>query len=266
MRQRVHLIAAAIALLCGTSHAATVLKTVTRDLGNNSQSVTTVYAQGGKMRVETGGAQDNYVLFANDALNNVNPSERSYIVIDRESMKSMAATLNPMLQQMQERMKNMTPEQRAQMERMMGPEMAAAMGGGKPPAEQIRKTGKSDKIAGYNCSYAEVLRDGTVVREVCVTPLNALQGGQELAKASAQVGTLLEEVLKEVNAPMLRQMASQQLDNYDKLGGVPVFARMFKDGKPTREATLQSIATQTVPASLFEVPAGFTRKEMMPQR
>lgn len=255
---------AAAALLCGTAQGATVLKTSIRDLASNKESIATVYAQDGKMRVESGGPQESFAVFTGDAMNAINPKERNYVVIDRASMKQLAATMNPALKQLQERLAGMSPEQRAQMEKMLGGQMPGM--GGKPVVEEIRKTGKSDKVAGYNCSYSEVLLDGVVASEVCVAPLGALKGGQELVEASAKLGALMDDVLKEIDAPWLKEMASRQVENYSKLGGVPVFARSFRDGKPSRESTLQSIVTQSVPASTFEVPAGFTRKEIMPQR
>lgn len=263
MRKFAHSVAAA-ALLCGTAQGATVLKTSIRDLASNKESIATVYAQDGKMRVEAGGPQDNFAVFSGEAMNAINPKDRNYVVIDRASMKQMAATMNPALKQLQERLASMSPEQRAQMEKMMGGQMPGMSG--KPVVEEIRKTGKSGKVAGYNCSYSEILLDGVVASEVCVAPLGALKGSQELYDASAKLGALMEDVLKELDAPWLKEMATRQVENYSKLGGVPVFTRSFKDGKPTRESTLQSIATQAVPANLFEVPAGFTRKEIMPKR
>lgn len=254
---------AVMVLLCGAAQAATVLKTTNRDVASNAESITTLYAQDGKMRVETGGAQDSFAIFRDDTLYSVNPKDRNFIAMDRASMKKMAESVNPAMKQMQEQMSKMTPEQRAQMERMMGGKLP---GMGKAPVEEIRKTAKTDKVAGYNCKYSEILQDGVVASEFCVVPLASLKGGQELYDASLKVSALMEDMLKEIDAPWLKQMANRQVENYGKLGGVPVLTRTFVDGKAVRESTLQSIATQAVPASSFEVPTGFTRKEMMPQR
>jgi hypothetical protein len=255
---------AVMALLCGAAQAATVLKTTNRDLASNRETTTTVYAQEGKMRVETGGAQDNFAIFRDDTLYSINPKDRNYVALDRASMKKMAETVNPAMQRMQEQMEKMTPDQRAQMERMMGGTKLPGMG--KAAVEEIRKTSRTGKVAGYGCTYSEILQDGVVASEACVVPLTALKGGQELYDASLKISALMEDMLKEIDAPWLKQMANRQIENYSKLGGVPVLTRTFANGKPTRESTLQSIATQAVPASSFELPAGFTRKEMMPQR
>lgn len=263
MRNRIYCIVA-LAFLCGMANAAAVLKTKVRDLSSNRESLATIYAENGKLRVETGGPQDNYAVFTGDAMNAVNPQERSYVLIDRASIKELAATVNPALKQLQERLAAMPPEQRAQVEKMLGGQVPGM--GGQPVKEEIRKTGKSGKVAGYDCSYSEVLHDAVKVTEVCVAPFTALKGGQELYDASVKVSALMDDILKELDAPWLREMASRQLQNFSKLGGVPVLTRVFNDGKAVRESMLDSAATQSVPASTFQVPAGFTRKELMPQR
>lgn len=264
MRTSAYLVAAT-ALLCGTAQSATVLKTSNKDLESATQSVTTIYAEGGKMRVETGGAQDAVALFRDDTLYSLNPKDRTYSVLDRAAMKKMAATVSPALKQLQEQMAKMSPEQRAQMEKMMGGAKMPGMGG-KEVVEEIRKTGKSGKVAGHSCSYSEVWRDGVLASELCVAPIGSLQGAQELVDASMKVAALMEDMLKELDAPWLKQFANRQVENYGKLGGVPVQSRLFNDGKPVRESTLQSIATVAAPAGAFEVPAGYTRKEMIPSR
>jgi len=252
--------------LCATAQAATVLKTVSRELDGSKESLTTVYAEGGKMRVETGGANDVVaVVFRDDALYSFNAKDRTYYVMDRASMKKMADTVNPALKQLQEQMAKMSPEQRAQMEKMMGGGKLPGMGG-KEPVEEIRQTSRTSKAAGYSCTYAEMWQDGVLVSEACVAPMASIKGGQELADASVKIAALMSDMLKEIDAPWLKQIANRQVENFAKLGGVPVIGRTFSGGKPVREATLQSIASTAAPAGAFEVPAGYTRKEMMPQR
>jgi len=254
----------ATVLSCGAAHAATVLKTASRDLASNSASVTTVYAEGGKMRIESGGGPHDVVaVFKDDTLYSLNPKDRTYMAMDRAAMKKMAETLNPALKMLQQQMANMTPEQRAQMEKAMGTKLPGA---GQESVEEIRKTGKTNKVAGYDCSYAEVWVDGALASELCVTPIATLKGGKELLDASVKISALMQDMLKEIDAPWIKQMANRQVENYSKLGGVPVLGRTFANGKPTRESTLQSITTQAAPAGAFDVPAGYTRKEMMPQR
>lgn len=249
--------------LCGAAaHAGTVLKMTTRELPGGAETITTVQADSGKLRVDSGGPEDTFVIFKNDTLYAVNPKERSYTAMDRESMKKMADTINPALKQMQERLASMPPEQRAQIEKMMGGNMP---GTSKQADEEIRQTGKTSKVAGYSCTYSEVLQNGVVVSELCIVPVDKLKGGQELYATSVKVTALMEDLLKDLEAPWLKQMVSRQMENYGKLGGIPVHSRMFENGQAARESTLKSIGSEPVAASNFEVPSGFTRKEMMPR-
>jgi hypothetical protein len=61
-------------------------------------------------------------------------------------------------------------------------------------------------------------------------------------------------------------MAQKQIQNFEALGGIPVVSRHFVDGKPQNETSLGNISSETLAASLFEIPAGYTRKDMMAPR
>jgi hypothetical protein len=246
-------------LLAGQVHAGTVLKTVNRDLANNREMLATTYAQQGSMRVETGNSSGTVVIFKDDVLYTIDPKEKTYIMIDRPTMQRVVEQLGPVLKQMQETLAKMPPEQRAKMEKMMGTSGAAT---GKPVVEQVRKTGRTDKIAGYACSYSEVLRDDVVSTEACVATPAALKGSQEMIDTSAKVAAFLKQLTDGLDVPFIRQMTDRQVDNFAELGGVPVRARRFADGKAVFESTLQSLAATALPATLFEVPAGYTRKEL----
>jgi len=56
------------------------------------------------------------------------------------------------------------------------------------------------------------------------------------------------------------------VENYARLGGIPVLARTFSDGKPVRESAPESATTPTLPATLFQVPADYTKRELMGPR
>ena len=163
-----------LVLFAGASQAGTLLETVNRDLSAKGGSTTiNTWAQDGMMRVETQGAQRSTMIFKNDTIYAINHQDKSYYAMDRESMKRVADQLNPALKMIQERMKDMTPEQRAQMEKMMG--------GSLPGAEkktQLKRTARTDKVSGHSCSYVQVLEDGVLTDEMCVAPGKSLKGSE----------------------------------------------------------------------------------------
>lgn len=250
---------AAILLMAGSAHAGTVMESLNKDLaGNRAESTTTTYAQAGQMRVEPG-TNDGFLIFKNDTLYSINNKDKNYLVMDRATMKKMIDQINPMMKQMQEQLAKMPPEQRAQMERMMGKKIP---GMGPASVQEVRKTARTGKIGGYSCNYVEVAEDGVVANELCVVAPAALKGGDELMNAALKMSALVHDMLQGMDAPWLKQSVDRQVENYGKIGGVPVLSRYYTDGKAVNETTIKSIRTQALPASTFEVPAGYSRKEL----
>lgn len=249
-------------LTVATAHAGTRLETVSRDLSGGKASTVNTWAQGGMMRVDAQ-SSDTSMIFKDDTIFAINHRDKSYIVMDRASMKRMAEQLNPALQMLQERMKTMTPEQRAQMEKMLGTRIP---GDEAQPAPEIKRTSRNDKINGHSCTYVEVREGAVLTDELCVAPANALQGSAELMSSARKMSALLNDMMASMDAPWLKQMAQQQAQNFEALGGIPVISRHFVDGKPRNQTSLNRIDVETVAASLFEIPAGYTRKDMMAPR
>ena len=254
-----------LALTCGAAQAGTTLETVNRDLAGGAPTTVSTWAQNGMMRVETK-PTESVMVFKDDTIFIINHKEKSYVALDRASMKRMAEQLNPALKMLQERMKNMTPEQRAQMEKMMGGRMPAGMDGTAEKKQEIKRTARADKIGAYSCTYVQVLEEGVLTDEMCVVPAKALKGSDELIVAAKKMGDLMKEMMASMDAPWLQQMAQKQVQNFESLGGIPVLSRHFEDGKPHNETTLTSIRSESLAATTFEVPAGYTKKDMMAPR
>jgi hypothetical protein len=210
------------------------------------------------MRVETGDNQ-TLMIFKDDTIYAVSHKDKSYIAMDRASMKRMAEQLNPALKMLQERMKTMTPEQRAQLEKMMGAKL--------PSGEaEIKRTSRNDKINGYSCTYVEVREAGALTDELCVAPASALKGSNELMASAQKMSILVKDMMASMDAPWLKQMTQKQIQNFEAIGGIPVISRHFVDGKAQNETTLAKISSESLAASLFEVPARYTKKDMMAPR
>ncbi|HEX2493029.1 MAG TPA: hypothetical protein VHK24_04580 [Steroidobacter sp.] len=252
---------ATLSLLSLSVHAGTVMETVTRDLNNpaaNGTTLITTHAQDGRMRVEAKPG-DSVMIFKDDVIYNIDKKDKTYVAMDRELMKQMADQINPALKAMREQLAKMPPEQRAQVEKMMNARMGDGMNG---EPQQIRTTGRKGQAAGRACTYAEARQGGTLTDEFCVVSGGALQGSQDLLVAARKLSALVQEMFSNLDAPWLKELANRQAD-YEKIGGVPVLSRHYADGNPVSETTLQTIRAESLPASLFDVPAGFKKKDMM---
>lgn len=250
---------AGLMLMAGTSHAGTVLEMTLRDLTDKTESVSKTFAQDGRMRVETGEKQDTVVIFRDDTIYTLDPAQKTYLSMDRASMQKLAAQINPALKMLQEQMKNMSPEQKAQIERMTGAKLPGSTGEAK---REIRKTSRTGKVAGFGCTYSEVLEDGVLQHEACVVPPGDLKGSKELYDVGLRVAALVKDMMASVDAPWLRQMMDRQLESFNDLGGLPVLTRTFDAGKPLHESTMKAIRSEAIPASQFEIPSDYKKREM----
>jgi hypothetical protein len=255
-----------LALFAVAAQAGTLLETINRDLSSKGGSTTiNTWAQNGMMRVESQADQAtgrSTMIFKNDTIYAINHQDKSYYAMDRESMQRVAAQLNPALKMLQERMKDMTPEQRAQMEKMMGGRLPPGVGEAEKKTE-IKRIARTNKVSGHSCSYVHVLEDGVLTDEMCVTPSKSLKGSDELMAAAARMADLMREMMSTMDAPWLKQMADKQVQNFAALGGIPVFSRHFEAGSPQSETTVTSIRSEALAASLFDIPAGYTKKDML---
>lgn len=249
---------AGLLLLAATVEAGTVLEITNRDLTNKNETQAKTYAQDGKLRIETGGAQDSFAIFRDDTIYTFDPKQKTYVALDRATIKKLADQLNPALKMLQEQMANMPPEQRAQMERMLGTSLSTTPA----PPEEIRKTSRTGSAAGYSCTYAEVWQGGVKQSEACVVPEAKLQGSKELYDAGVKVSALLKDMIDSIDLGMLKQMSSRQMENFEKLGGIPVVTRTFDNGSAVHEAIVTKISNEKVANSLFDIPAGYKQQQM----
>lgn len=251
-----------VACLAASAHAGTIYETTTRELAAGKDSTTKLQVQGGQLRVERNEpGSDGVMIYKDDAVHVLNAKEKSYVLIDRASIKQFADQVNPALKQVEEQLKNMSPEQRATVEKMMGGRLPQ----GQPTPTEVVKTTRKDKIAGLSCTYSEVRRNGAVEQELCLAPPASLTGGQEMFDVAKKMSALMEEMLSSLQSPILRQSLGEQVQPYAKLDGFPVFSRIYQDGKPSTETTLKTMRAESIPASQFDIPAGYKRKDIMPK-
>src|SRR5678815_2102108 len=113
------------AAMLGTAEisAGVRIESVTRDLKTQVASGTqVVMVQDGKIRVNNA-KESNGVILNDSMLYVLDDNRKSYSEIDKATMKKTMDQAGARMKQLQERLKNMPPEQRAQMEKMMATHM-----------------------------------------------------------------------------------------------------------------------------------------------
>ena len=214
--------------------------------------VARMWFDGGRMRSESGSGE--VAIFKNRAMYNLDPAAKTYRVIDQATIEQLSGGMADARKQMEARMATMTPEQRAQIEKMMG-----RAGGGAPAKRVLKNTGRTESAGGISCTVWEATVDGRKEEELCAA--KSLPGGDEVTKTLKEIGAMLQGFTDQMSQ-MSRNRATQPWSDLQTLNGVPIVMRKFENGKVTSETRLTAARKESVAGAQFEVPAGYTEKKL----
>jgi hypothetical protein len=252
-----------------TTQAGVVIEYVTRNAtSGKEQPLQTMWIQNGIARMEaTRGQATSAAIFKDEAMYVLDNNTKSYTVMDKATMEQTAAMMNDAMAKMREQMAKMPPDQRAMMEQMMkkqGGTMGGAMTGGapqKPVAYDAQPASGSETIDGKACKLWNVKRDGVLSQQLCVAPMSALPGADEVIALSKKMTALFEKLGQQMRDQMPN--TQQSSTTLAKINGYPIMTRVYRDGvlQPD-QYVVKSWKQQPIEASQFEIPAGYTKKEM----
>jgi len=237
------------------------------------QAPSTIYADGDRLRMEMspdsgpagpahgpGAAARAASVVIIDAVGRkmvmVNDRDKTFTEITEDDVKRMKVQMEAMRAQMAERTKNMTPEQRAQMESMMGPRAAQMMNGNtKPAVWKFEPLGQKKTVNGFACEMYRVLLDGAAHEEDCISPWSA-----HLVDRAAFAG--LEKFGESMNEN-LGAGPGLGMPLFHQYPGLPISrVILLADGSPGEESQVKSIGHGAVPAAKFAPPPGYTKKDL----
>jgi hypothetical protein len=211
-----------------------------------------------KMRVDVSSAGQSKQVIVFDAtrgaISIISPERRTYMELTKEQIDQMAGMMRGMMAQAEAAMANMTPAQRAQMQGMMGGRGAAA-----GPKVEFRKTG-TDRVGQWTCDKYEGTRNGQKVVEHCTVAPSALG----LTAADTAVMQQLADMAKSMTSMVSEATGLLDIGRMDEQGfaGLPVKTVTTEGGREVI-SELASVARQSIADSLFDVPAGFQKQDIM---
>jgi hypothetical protein len=238
--------------------AGVYVEMVNRDtVAGTTELAQKVYIQDGNGRFV--GEEGQASIVKGDTMYIVDDNEKSYVVFDKATMEKLAIQIHSAMEKMKEQLSKLPPEQRAQVEQMMAAQMPGL--DGKEYVVEAVDTGKSDKVDSRTCRVWDVKRNGELDEQLCVVPYSALPGKENLPAVFAKFAKLFEEMAKSV--PMLTGMMTSEFNTMIRVNGFPVRTRSYEGGKlGTTEQLVKVWREEAVPASMFEIPAGYTQKQM----
>lgn len=228
------------------------------DLDTNKTTTREILIDADRLRMGDG---TNTVLFltkGGSRLVIIDKARNQYRELDQATVEQMTQTMQGAMAQMQAQMKNMTPEQRAAMERIMG---AVVNPPGTPVVTTTYTAKGSNTVNGFRCTNYEGLRAGAKTSEICA----AAPADLKLSAADFQVFQKLQEFAASLlsaveNSPMASLVP---IDTIAPKGvnGYPVQMTTFANGKATARQSLKSVADATVSDADFSTGSA-TKVEM----
>ena len=260
--------AAILATFLGHTFAGVVVEMVSKDLRSNQESPPDkTYAQGDMLRIEPhqeDGAPGIAMIFRDDALVILNHQDKSFYRMDEQTIAQLSSQISAAMEQMQEQLANLPPEQRAMMEQMMKGQMpeGMSMGGAvQQPALRVEPAG-SERVDQYSCDKYEVYRGQEKTQEICVVPVNQLAALGEVMDTFRAMARFTKKLIESTQQVPLANMTNNPLQILDEIEGFPVLTRQFENGQPTQEVLFKSATQQDLGDDLFSVPSDY--REMDP--
>ncbi len=226
-----------------------------------------IAVEGLKMKMDiASGKKDwnGHMIFDGDSheMMVVNHDDKTYFVIDEEQMKKLAATVNQAMASVEQALAGMPESQRATMEKMMKSRMPD-MGAPREPSE-LKKTGGSESVNGFDCAVYEVWRGGVRERELCVTDWNNVAGGSEVADVFYEMGEFMTEMLDSL--PKIgggKSMGDATYEHLKEMNGFPVRTREYEDnGMLAGQSSLVSSREADFDPADFEPPTNYKRQDL----
>jgi hypothetical protein len=210
------------------------------DVATKKVTTDTILLDTNRMRVESDDGRA--VLFLTDGGRNrivmLDKNRTTYQEIDEETMNQMAQQMSGVRAQMEAAMKNMTPEQRAMMEKMMKGKMPQAA----PAAPKTVYTAKgSGSVNGFSCTKYEGDLSGQKESELCA----AVPAQLKLTPADLQIF----DKMREFSASLISSLANSPMRASVPKGygfdsgyeGFPIQKTDFENGQAIKRGELKSI-------------------------
>ena len=186
------------------------------------------------------GDQDKFI--------SVDSKKKTYHEMNLAELESAAKAAQSQMEaaraQMQQRMKDLPPEQRAMMEKMM-PNLPGAGAQAAPVA--VKNTGETKLISGYTCAkYVATEGDKTVLVAWTTKDVPGFAGlRDDWVKFQKRM------------ASMNRLSGSATADAYAQIEGFPMETDVGQ-----MKTVVRKVEARATPASAFEVPAGYKQEKM----
>lgn len=249
--------------LCGlTLIAASATSVVAQDMtitsrvqnGTAKPTTSASYMSKDHIRMALGDGQETIIDIRSGQMTTIDTSKKTYSVMTQRDMDAFMARLkakmnSPEVKQAQEKMKKMSPADRAKMDQMMEGMFAI----------KVQNTGVTRKIAGYNCQVWTVVSAFSKTEECMSTEL-------QLPVSAWDAYKHFSEGMKDMMAsmgPMAKSVTKMQ-EQMKLMKGFPLFHSTSTDVMGQKSVVVSEVTSVTrgsIPDSVWAIPAGYKQVE-----
>jgi hypothetical protein len=238
-----------------TVHSALVISTLQEEVaGKSPASRSQLTLDVDKIRMDMHGDKEITLIYRKDknVFWMVDAPGKSYTEMTSQDLEQISSTLDAARLKMQEQLKDLPPEQKAMMEKMMGGLMT-------PPAQPkvtFKKALGTGKVGSWTCQNWESFLDGEKNADHCVADFKSVGVKAEDFLVFKEMAQFLGKL-----APAYKGLIDQGM-NFEAMGGLPVQTTTVQDGKADNRITMESIKRITTAEGRFDLPAGLTKKAL----
>ncbi len=180
-----------------------------------------------------------------------------------EKLGAATDQMSAAMQQMQQQMANMPPQQRAMMDKMMKGKMPG-MPSQALPTLRVESGGRG-KWGSYSCKKYTIFLGAEKKQELCAASIHDVEGAKEAVQALRNLQGFYQKIRKSLQKmPGFGSMNQNAVEVMGKIDGFPVFRREFSNGVVEREVYLSSAKSKGLSNNIFLPPKGFKEGEFMP--
>lgn len=241
-----------------------------RDNGLEEKSETKVYIKDKMLRMdfmEDEGTPESTMLYNSSKREMViiDHEDRSYVVMDRESIKKMSEQINQAMAQFEQALKDVPPEQREMMKRMMKDQMPG-MGDPAVARPELKRSG-STTVNGYKCDLYDVYANNKKIMQHCITQWSNIEGGEEISAIMLEMASFTDEILKSLTSEAGPLGSAIQFEHnlfkqLEEMNGFPVRTIEYENGSVESESHFKSSKRTAVDSSVFNIPANYRKQTM----
>jgi len=237
-----------------------IISTTSKDLNSGAIANTKLYLMPTKVMVKNTGSDNSTLLFdaSTEVFTYIDHNKKEYYEFDKPTLQQLKQQLKMMVQMMKQFASQMPESEKKKFDRLLNPDKGEAI--------QYNLLGGTEKVGKWKTAkYAGISNDEKVL-EMNIATFSEIGIAKEKFNVMTVMMNYFKTNLKEVMAllPTGGSFSQLSIDENSPVmtKGLPVKTTTFQEGKTKNENVVNKIEEVDIKATLFEIPAGYTARQI----